>query len=522
MKRLVLFLSVCMLAHGCCRVSEPGPIISNDTETVAKTEYGMVEGYLDDGIYTFKGIPYAKVERFMPPQNPDCWEGLRQCKIYGPQAMQGGSLEYNPDKTDYDFGFQFLVEKMSEKYSNVLNVWTPGLDDGKKRPVFFWIHGGGYASGSSIFLPAQEGRALAERGDIVVVTVNHRLNVLGYADLTALGGRYSQSVNLGMQDLVKALEWVRDNIGYFGGDPDSVTIGGQSGGGGKVSTLMAMPSASGLFHRAIVQSGSTLRVSDRESAQRTGLAMLEELGIKPEEADRLADVPYAELSAAAGRASRKVRGSFSPVVDGEFIIQHPFDPAAPEISRNVPMLIGSNLNEFTYSNNVEVPMEEARRRLAFTVGEDRVDAFIDEFEKVYPGGEPKELLYTDLRTRANVIRQAEVKSAQEGAEAYVYLFKWKSDVSNGALAACHGMELPFMFGNVRNQREMTGGTKEAYKLEKKVSSAWISFIRTGVPAAKGLPEWEPFTAENRATMILDNRCELLYNHDKVLLDLSSR
>ena len=181
-------------------------------------------GYNDAGIYTFKGVPYAKAERFMPPQAPDSWEGVRKTLVYGPQAMQSQDMIWHGAPSDYDFGFQFKKELNSED-CQVLNIWTPALDGGK-RPVFVWIHGGGYANGSAIFLPAQEGRALAEKGDIVVVTVNHRLNILGYIDLTALGGKYSESVNLGQQDLVKALEWVRDNIAAFGGDPGCVTIGG--------------------------------------------------------------------------------------------------------------------------------------------------------------------------------------------------------------------------------------------------------------------------------------------------------
>ena len=251
-----------------------------------------------------------------------------------------------------------------------------------------------------------------------------------------------------------------------------MTIGGQSGGGGKVSTLMAMPSAQGLFHRAVVQSGSTLRQSLPEQSQALGLAVLEELGLTPETADKLAEVPYDELEAAGNRASRRAGGRFAPVVDGKYLVQHPFDPAAPECSRDVPMLIGSNLNEFCYTNNVK-----------FTV---------------------------DERTRAGVISQATVKAAQGGAPAYVYLFEWQSAVNDGALAACHGMELPFMFNNVAVQREMTGGTKEAYKMADRVSSAWISFIRNGDPNTKKLPKWEPFNAETEATMVLDNTSKMQY------------
>lgn len=455
-----------LLLAGCCCDNRQGPITTGE-DSIAQTSYGRIQGYCDDGIYTFKGIRYAKAERFMPPQYPDPFEGVMKCQVYGPKAMQDQNVRWG-EPSDYDFGFQFKIETMSED-CQVLNVWTPALD-GRKRPVFVWIHGGGYANGSAIFLPAQDGRALAEKGDIVVVTVNHRLNILGYIDLTAVGGKYSESVNLGQQDLVKALEWIHSNIENFGGDPDCVTIGGQSGGGGKTSTLMAQPAAEGLFHRAIVQSGSTLRQSEPEQSRALGLEVLKELGLTPETADKLAEVPYGELVAAGNRASRTTGGRFAPVVDGKYLVQHPFDPVAPECSRDVPMLIGSNYNEFCYTNNIKYTVDE--------------------------------------RARQNVLSQASVKAAQGGAPAYVYLFKWESGLNDGALAACHGMELPFMFNNVALQREMTGGTKAAYKMADKVSSAWIQFIRTGDPNVKCLPEWKPFSAETQATMVLDNECGL--------------
>lgn len=473
MKRKFLFASLAfsmlLLASSCdSRQRHPGPITTG-SHTIASTIYGDIQGYCDDGIFTFKGVPYAKAERFMVPEFPDHHEGVMKCQVYGAKAMQDQNVEWHTP-SNYDFGFQFKTESMSED-CQVLNVWTPALDN-KKRPVFLWIHGGGYANGSAIFLPAQDGRSLAEKGDIVVVTVNHRLNVLGYLDLSSLGGRYSQSVNLGMQDLVKALEWVHSNISSFGGDPDCVTIGGQSGGGGKVSTLMAMPSAQGLFHRAIVQSGSTLRQMESGQADAVCAAFLEELGLSPAMADSLAGVPFTELNAAANKASRKVGGRISPVVDGNILIQHPFDPVAPDCSRDVPMLIGSNLNEFCYDNNVEF----------------RVDSL----------------------TRQRVLDQASVKTAQGGAPAYVYLFSWCSEVNDRALAACHGMELPFMFNNVELQREMTGSTPEAYQMEDCVSSAWIQFIKTGNPNTKALPQWEPFDPVTSATMVLSNDSHMQY------------
>lgn len=454
--------SMILLFSSCTGSQHPGPITTGP-HTIAQTIYGQIQGYCDDGIYTFKGVPYAKAERFMVPEYPDHHDVVMKCQVYGAKAMQDQNVEWHTP-SDYDFGFQFKTESMSED-CQVLNIWTPALDN-KQRPVFLWIHGGGYANGSAIFLPAQDGRSLAEKGDIVVVTVNHRLNVLGYLDLSSIGGRYAQSVNLGMQDLVKALEWVHSNISNFGGDPDCVTIGGQSGGGGKVSTLMAMPSAQGLFHRAIVQSGSTLRQMESAQAEAVCGAFLEELGLTPEMADSLAGVPYPELNAAANRACRRAGGRLGPVVDGKILTQHPFDPVAPECSRDVPMLIGSNLNEFCYDNNVEF----------------RVDSL----------------------TRKRVLEQATVKASQGAAHAYVYLFSWCSEVNDGALAACHGMELPFMFNNVELQREMTGSTPEAYRMQDRISSAWIQFIKTGDPNTSELPRWEPFEGSKKTTMILDN------------------
>lgn len=471
MKKLFLLLSAAVVLLSSCNNSssvKPGPITTGP-DAIAHTCYGDFQGYCDYGIYTFKGIHYAKAERFMAPEFPDVHSGVVKAQVYGAKAMQGQNDIYS-ERSDYDFGFQFKNELLSED-CQVLNVWTPALD-GKKRPVFVWIHGGGYSNGSAIFLPAQNGRSLAEKGDIVVVTVNHRLNVLGYLDLSPLGGVFANSANLGMQDLVKALEWVNSNISNFGGDPGCVTIGGQSGGGGKTSTLCAMPSAKGLFHRAIVQSGSTLRQMEKATSEAVCASFLEELGISANASteailEQLKAIPFNQLEAAGNAAGRKNGGRFSPVVDGNVLPQHPFDPA-PECSIDVPMLIGSNLNEFCYTNNIE-----------FTV---------------------------DERVRKGVLDQATVKAQQGGAPAYVYLFSWISEVNDRALAACHGMELPFMFANVAAQREMTGGTPEAYALEDKVASAWIQFIKTGDPNTPKLPKWDAFDPETEATMVFDNKC----------------
>lgn len=511
---------------------KPGPILSGKDIAVVATKYGKVRGYVDDGIYAFKGIPYAKADRFMPPQAPDKWEDVKQCTIFGPQAMQGSSLNWG-GQSDYNFGFQFPKEAQDEKNCFVLNVWSQGINDGKKRPVWFWIHGGGYANGSANQLPFFDGRALALKGDIVVVTVNHRLNLLGYSDLRGLGGKYSESVNLGQQDLVAALQWVRDNIENFGGDPAMVTIDGQSGGGGKVSTLMAMPSATGLFQRAIVQSGTTSNPKKGEDSKAYGLALAAALGVTPQNTDKLNTVSYQELLAAAQTASNVLRaggggdgvlGGFSPTVDGKYIVESSVDAPA-DFSKNVALLIGTNLNEFNINNRILITpqnTDQVKATLARQYDTENVEKYISLYKEAYPGDDkPQHMLAFDTRFRAGAIRQATAKSKQGGASVYVYLFQWQSPVNDGSLGASHGMELPFMFNNIALARMLTGGTKEAYDLADKISSAWINFVKTGNPNAKGLPKWEPYTVDKGATMVFDNASKIVYNHDKKLIEFVS-
>lgn len=518
--RRLLFLCIILAAAACAPKGPekylPDGAISAGTHTRVETTYGTIEGYLDGTVYTFKGIRYAKAERFMPPQAPDRWEGIRQCKLYGPQTPQTETLAYNDGntQTDYGFGNQFFLEPMDEA-CQVLNVWTPSITDGKKRPVFLWIHGGGYSSGSGHDLPCYEGRALALKGDIVVVNINHRLNVLGYLDLTGLGGRYAQSVNLGQQDIVKALEWVRDNIARFGGDPASVTIGGQSGGGGKVSALLAMPSARGLFKRAVVQSGSFLRVADPSQTRQQGIDFVKALGVKPDPDVDLSGFSYEQLLA----ASRKAHAGAGPVGDGSVITLKPGDTEAPEISKDIPLLVGTNFNEFTFDIGIDGSEAAVREQLSRRYG-DKVDEYLNAFRAAYPDAPLKDAVYADLNFRSGAVRQAAAKGRQGGAPAYLYLFTWMPE--ENALGASHGMELPFMFNNVQNMREMTGGTDRAYRFQETVSDIWLSFIRTGDPNIPGIPAWEPYNEGNGFTMILDDECRAARHHDDALLALSAR
>jgi len=529
MKRsIILALALALPTASSAQQHLTGPIEAGEDLAVVSTTNGDVRGYIDDGVFAFRGIPYAQAERFMPPEPPEPWDDVRLTFNYGPQVMQDETLDWE-GQSEESFGIPFTTEAMDEEESLVLNVWTHGINDGGQRPVWVWIHGGGYSGGSANQLPFFDGRSLAAKGDIVVVTVNHRLNVLGYLDLRGLGGKYSESVNLGQQDLIAALEWVHDNIANFGGNPGRVTIDGQSGGGGKVSTLMAMPGAAGLFHGAIVQSGSTLRSGDPETSKAYGLAFAEALGVTPQTADRLNDFTYEELVAGTRRASAILaeagggRGGMGPTVDGKYITQHPFDPTPAEFSKDVPMIIGSNLNEFAYANRAIITpqtMDQVRATLTERYGAENAEKYIQAYQKAYPNDDqPQHILTTSLRT--NALRQAAVKSEQGGAPAYVYLFEWQSPVNDGTLGAAHGMELPFMFNNIAMARTMTGGGADAYELADKISSAWIAFVKTGDPNNPDLPEWPAYTPDEGATMIFDKNVKVRYNHDKALIDLVS-
>lgn len=545
MRRICLFVLVCTTAFfASCKPGQrdissgtcKSPIASSSSDAVAQTAYGKVVGYLEDNLYIFKGIPYAQAERFMPPVPPTPWENVRSSRSYGPTCPQAKRTGWLMDEQAFAF-------KWDDGYPGEdclrLNIWTQGLADGKKRAVMVWFHGGGYSAGSGNELPSYDGAALASKGDVVLVTVNHRLNVLGFLDLSAFGKKYEQSGNAGILDLVAALQWVHDNIANFGGDPGNVTIFGQSGGGGKTSTILAVPAAKGLFHKAIVQSGSTLKVMEQENSRRIGVEVLNILKIKPSEIDKIKDVPYDQLLAAGNEAIEKVRKEatsstqggkmlmfgWSPTVDGITLTQHPFSPQAPDQIKDIPMLIGTTLHEFMGSNRIpdldKKSDEEVKALLKEQYG-DKTDAFLNEFKKVYPEYKTKDLFDVDLRFRPGAVEQASIKYAQGGAPVYMYLFAWESPALDGKLRSMHCMELPFVFNNISRTREMTGGGEEAYQLADKVSSAWINFAKTGNPNAEGLPEWEPFNPENGATMIFNNICEIKHNHDKELLNIVNK
>lgn len=480
----------------------------NSSEVVVETSAGKIRGVTVNGIRIFKGVPYgastAGANRFMPPKKPVAWTGVRDALELGPSCPQLPGF-----KTPEIQLMQNLGSNPSSEDCLVLNVWTPGTDRGR-RPVMFWLHGGGFQFGSG-GQPFYDGANLARRGDVVTVTINHRLGCLGYLHLGDLGSQaFARSGNVGMLDAVAALEWVRDNIEKFGGDAKNVMIFGESGGGSKVSTLLGMPAAKGLFHRAAIESGPALTATPRDSATRTAESFLNLLGVDKSKLDQLQTRPVGELI----EAQSLVRGGFSPVHDGEVIPEQMFDPVATAISADVPLLIGSNKDEGTFLLQSDADLftfDEAglKTRVKRSAGgsDEAAERILSVYRKAYPDAKPTDhwvQIYTDRSMRMRSIALAERKAAQKKAAVYMYFFAWNTVGFGGKYKALHMAEIPFVFDNIWAAETMTHGTPEARALAARVSSAWIAFARNGSPAAEGLPEWPAYSAERRATMILDN------------------
>lgn len=523
----------CCPRKGCCSSGEDSGILASSSVAVAQTANGKVAGYIQDGVTIFKGIPYAKANRFEAPAQADSWEGIRSCRQYGPVSPQGARAGWANDEIAFAFNWNDGVQ--GEDCLR-LNVWTPALDS-RKRPVMVWLHGGGYSAGSGQELPSYDGTSLAFAEDVVVVSINHRLNVLGFLDLSAYGEKYAKSANAGLLDIVASLKWVRDNIAAFGGDPSNVTIFGQSGGGGKVTTLLATPCAKGLFHKAIVQSGSMLRTMESKYSRKIGIATVRNLGLDASSIDKISEVPYGELLAAGEKAIAQVKAEadrdgvasfifgWAPTVDGAVLPSQPFDPQAPAISADIPMIIGTTRHEFSMTTYVPALRNAGREEvigiLKGRYGEG-TERFLELFAKAYPGSKPADMLDADFVFRPSAIEQALRKSLQGAAPVYMYMFNWESPVLDGILRSTHCMEIPFVFNNADRHASMTGGGAQAMELASKMSHCWAEFARCGKPSAEGLPEWEPFEAEKRAVMFFDNTCKMSYSHDKELMDFIRR
>jgi para-nitrobenzyl esterase len=507
---------------------EPGNC-STPRSTVAKTQYGKVRGFLVDGVFTFKGVPYAQTtageNRWLPAKSPAPWTDERPTLVYGancPQTLHSWTDAEQTFLFDWDDGWQ--SEDMLK-----LNIWTASLSG--KRPVMLYLHGGGFSFGSSYELPSHDGAQMARHHDVVQVSVNHRLNTLGFFDVSEIGGpAYGDSANVGMTDLVEALRWVRDNIENFGGDPDRVMIYGQSGGGSKVTTLMGMPSASGLFHRASAQSGGGGNIPTREQQKELARVVMKDLGLASNDIQSLQKIEWSKLFAAGNAAAAKVNGGgvsmgpgapgtpragWSPCVDGKIINMRSFFDAAPEVSKHVPMLMGSVSEEGNHMSSRPTE-QEWHANLAKTYGEEKATAIVAALKTAYPNKKIQTLSYicsgrpglNGLSMRNNVVKMAKLKHDLQAAPAYAYYFTWQTSMLDGVPGAWHTAELQFCFDNTKRCEQGTGNTPEAQRLAKNMAACWAAFAASGQPNIPGI-QWEATDPETLKTMLWDNDCRMV-------------
>jgi len=504
---------------------DDGPVLQiGDHIAVTETRHGKVRGYVLRGIHYFLGIPYGAdtsgANRFLPPQKPQAWSDVRAALWWGNSAPQNMDNRYaNPHVAFRD---HWNYDDVSEDCLK-LNVFTPGIKDGKKRPVLFWIHGGGFANGNGIEHDGYNGENFARLGDAVFVSINHRLGPLGYCDLAGVGGeKFAASGNVGMLDIVLALEWVRDNVANFGGDPGNVTIMGQSGGGAKVCTLTAMPSAKGLFHKAVVQSGAALKMGDKAISEKLGAYVLGEAGLTAGEMDKLQAMPWKDYLAAATKASQKLnqelgpggglRRGFNPVVDGVILPQHPYSPEPAPAAAAVPMLICSTFDEQSPSwmdstlENVtlEQVVEKVKVRAGFGPGfGEKARDVVDAYVKAFPGKKPVEIWSLVSSNRQNTVALADAKVKQP-APVYMSWFGWQPPLFDGRMRAFHCVDICFWFHNTDLMLSHTGGGARPRKLATRMAGALLQFMKTGDPNGGGLPNWPKYTTARGETMILDD------------------
>jgi para-nitrobenzyl esterase len=477
----------------------------------AKTRSGSVRGLLKDGVQQFWCVPYGAptggANRFMPPQKPAAWSGVKDLfEITFGAPLAPGAEEPSPVVTA-------LNRKGPESEDCLsVNVFTPGLDK-RARPVMVWMHGGGFTAGSGNYL-LYDGTNLAKKEDVVVVSVNHRLNLFGFLHLADLGGeKWAGASNAGIQDLVAALEWVRDNIEAFGGDPGRVTIFGQSGGGGKTTTVMAMPSAKGLFHRAIAQSGSAFRGQSASDATDGAERLLAKLGLKREQLDKLHELDTKTLQNAYYAEPRIERLANGPVIDGKILPRHQWDPTAPSYSANVPLIAGSVETENGWVGPPPFDLPDAEMLERFTkqlAGNDAAqgEKLLGLYKRTHPDLRNQMLWLaaeSDDTRRWSAQELCRLKQEQRTAASYLYFFDWFSPVHNNRMGAYHTLDIPFVFYNMDIGASMTGSAQSRYALGHVMSAAWAAFARTGNPNHADMPAWTAFDVASYPTMVFGER-----------------
>ncbi len=503
-----------------------------DNIAIAETKYGKVKGFILRGITCYRGIPYGAdtsgKNRFMPPQPPKPWTNVLPAVWWGNTAPQIMDNRYA--NAYASFADHWNYDDVSEDCLK-LNLWTPAID-AKKRPVLVWLHGGGYTNGNGVEQDGYDGENLSRKGDIVFVSINHRLGPIGFSDLSGVGGeKYKDSANVGALDMVAALEWVRDNIANFGGDPGNVTIMGQSGGGAKVCVLAAMPKAKGLFHKAVPLSGSTIKAMDQKASQKLGEYILKEAGLDASQVDKLQEMPWKEYILLANKAVQKfaaenagvgVRGGFSPVADGVNIVEGQFFSEPDGLSADVPMLISTTFHEWGMARTMPemelitrekaIDMLKERAGMGGGLG-DKAAAAYDAYAKAFPKAKPIEIMTLVSSNRKGVIDTANAKTSQK-APVYLAWFGWEPPMFDNRMRAFHCLDICFWFSNTDLMLTHTGGGKRPRALSEKMSGALLQFMKTGNPNGGGLPSWKAYTPDKGETMVLTDQPELKNDPDR--------
>ncbi len=524
----------CATAEGKANDSDGQVLFIGDNIAVANTTYGKVKGFVLRDIYTFRGIPYGAdtsgPNRFMPPQKPKPWTDVFPAVWWGNAAPQIMDKRYA--NAYASFADHWNYDDVSEDCLR-LNVWTPSLSDGKKRPVLVWLHGGGFVNGNGIEQDGYMGDNFSRKYDVVFCSLNHRLGPLGFTNLAGAGGeKYAASGNVGMLDIVAALEWVRDNIASFGGDPGNVTIMGQSGGGGKVTILTAMPSAKGLFHKAVVLSGAMTKAGEKDYAEKLGSYVLKEAGITPLQINKLQEMTWQEYYDLANRAARSLakempggvmmRMGFNPIVDGTYLLQHPYFPEAAPTAADIPMLICSTFNEFSPSRTdaalENISIDEVKDKLKNGMGfmpgyGGKTGEIVDAYTKAFPGKKPIGIMSMVISNRKGTIALADAK-AKQAAPVYLAWFGWQPPLFDNRMRAFHCSDICFWFANTDLMLTHTGGGARPRKLSGKMSASLLQFMKTGNPNHPGMPEWPRYSTEKGETMILDDMPEVKDDPDR--------
>ena len=525
--KLFKLLVLALLVASCCGRNQAAPEVGQrlfigDDIAITQTQYGLVQGYILDDVYTYLGIPYGAptggANRFLPPQEPESWEGIRPALFYGNDAPQGHDNKWKNNASTFTDHWNYF--DYSEDCLN-LNVWTPA-PDGKKRPVMVWMHGGGFAAGNSIEQDGYHGANLAREGDIVFVSVNHRLNAFGFSDLSSCGNpAFKESGNVGVLDLVAALKWVHNNIANFGGDPGNVTIMGQSGGGAKVCDVISMPSAKGLVHKAVALSGNATTAIDPALSSAIGAAILKKVGGNVK---KLQDMPWEEYYALANEVaagfSGGMMGGFSPVADGDVLPADGF--FKDDVAANVPLILCTTTSEFALSKeNAQMEamsFEDAVALVRDSFGQPEAEAVLKAYQEAFPNKKPIELVNLTVAQRKNVLATADAKCKQ-GAPVYLAWFDYNAPLFNGRIRAFHCSDICYWYKNTDLMVTHTGGGSEPRKVSDQMSAALLAFMRTGDPNCPEIPQWPAYTPEEAPTMIFDVKSEVRNAPDAKALEL---